>query len=166
MTVSYQLRRLAGALAGVASSLVTLGGAAAAQPQSISPSEAPIEWVHYAETASQSITNWLEEDSEPATAFRAYLHQTRPAEDQPTLSLMLKLWIGAGGRIDRIDFTPFANEPTNVSLRAALVGRNLASAPPRGMLLPLRLAIQLEARQTAPAGGTDVVTAGTAASLH
>ena len=147
MSVSSHLRHLAGVLAGVASSLATLGGAAAAQPQSVSPSQAPVEWVRYAEMATLSITGWLEEDSEAATAFRAHLHQTRPIDDQPTPPLMLKLWISRDGRVDLIDFTPFADEPANTNLRAAIVGRSLASVRPRGMLLPLRLAIQLEPGQ-------------------
>ena len=154
MTVSSRFRRLAGAFAGFAGGLVGLGGAAAAQPQSVTPSEAPVAWVRYAESVTQSITIWLEEDSQPATAFRAYLHQTRPAEDQPTPPLVLKVWINPDGRVDRIDFTPFADEPANADLRAAIVGRDLSAAPPRGMLLPLRLAIQLEASQPEPAGGT------------
>lgn len=170
MTAS-RFRRITGALAGLASGLVGLGGAAAAQPQSVAPSEAPVAWVQYAEIATRSITGWLEEDSEPATAFRAYLHQTRPAEDQPTPPLVLKVWIKPDGRVDRIDFTPFADEPTNANLRATIVGRSLASAPPRGMLLPLRLAIQLEVGQPVPAGGvgedgSSMVPAAADITLH
>ncbi|MEG3086710.1 hypothetical protein [Sphingomonas sp. PB4P5] len=146
-----RFRRLTGVLGGLASGLVGLGGAAAAQPQSVAPSEAPIAWVRYAETATRSVTTWLEEDSEPATAFRAYLHQTRPAEDQPSPPLVLKVWIKRDGRVDRIGFTPFADQSANASLLTSIVGRTLPSAPPRGMLLPLRLAIQLEPAQPAPA---------------
>ena len=127
--------------------------------------------MRYAETATQSITAWLEEDSEPATAFRAYLHQTRPAEDQPTPPLVLKVWIKPDGRVDRIDFTPLADESANANLRAAIVGRTLGSAPPRGMLLPLRLAIQLEAGEPAPVVSTgeersSIVTAEAGTTLH
>jgi hypothetical protein len=154
-----RFRRFTGALAGLASGLAGPGVAAAAQPQSVAPAEAPAAWVRYAEMATQSITAWLEEDGEPATAFRTYLHQTRPAEDQPTPLLVLKVWIKPDGRIDRTEFTPFADDAANAALRAAIVGRTLASRPPRGMLLPLRVGIQLEASKPVPAPAAEGASA-------
>lgn len=162
--------RFTGALTGLIVGLTGLGGAAA-QPQSVAPSEAPAEWVRYAETATRSITAWLEEDSASAIAVRTYLHQTRPSEDQPTPPLVLKVWITPDGRIDRIDFPPFPEETANADLRAAIIGRALASRPPRRMLLPLRVAIQLEAGQPAPAAGvgedrSSMVVAKAEITLH
>lgn len=145
MTPLSRLRRVTLALTGLVSGLLGPGGAAWAQPQSMGAAEAPAEWVRYAALATESLTAWLEEDSESSAAFRAYLHQTRPAEDQPTPALMLKIWITPEGVVDRMDFPPFAHEAANIQLRAAVVGRALPAPPPRDMLLPLRLAIQLEA---------------------
>lgn len=131
---------------------VTLASVAPTQAQTLPPSGAPAEWVRYAETATATISDWLEEDGEAATRLRAYLHATRPVADQPTPPLLLKVWIAPDGRVERIDFTPFAHEEANADLRTAVVGRRLV-APPPNMLLPLRLSIQLEpAVASAPSG--------------
>lgn len=145
MSTSSRFRNLGAALAGLLSGFSGLGGPASAHGQSVTPAEAPSEWVAYAQTATQSITRWLEEDSEAAIAFRAYLNQTRAADDQPARPLVLKVWIEANGRISRLGFAPFAHEAANAGLRGLLVGRSLA-APPSGMLLPLRLSVQTEAQ--------------------
>lgn len=131
--------------------------------QSVSPSVAPVEWVRYAEAATLNVNGWLEEDGQAATAFRAYLDRTRSADDQPTTTLVLKVWIDPVGRIERLEFTPFAHEQANADLRAAIVGRRLPSAPPRDMLLPLRIGIQLEsapqpAQDAFPTDGTQEIT--------
>jgi hypothetical protein len=138
--------------------LATLAGAgiAATAPvaaQSVSPSAAPVEWVRYAESVTAEINRWLEADSETATRLRAYLDATRPAPDQPTAPLMLKVWIDGNGTISRIDFPPFAHAEANANLRALLVGQRLPAAPPRDMLLPLRIAVQIDPPPAAPASG-------------
>lgn len=118
--------------------------------QTVSPSAAPAEWVRYAESATTTISVWLGEDSEQATQFRAYLDRTRQAEDQPTPPLELRVWIDPDGAVSRITFTPFAHEEANASLRGAIVGRRLAP-PPADMLLPIRIAVQLDAPAAEPA---------------
>ncbi|HRL25662.1 MAG TPA: hypothetical protein PLT84_12810 [Brevundimonas diminuta] len=119
------------------------GLAAPAQAQSLTPEDAPAAWVVYAEAATRAVTAWLEENGEAASSVRHYLHQTRPAPDQPTRPLVLKLWIDPKGLISRIDFTPFAQAETDVALRSVVDGRRLAP-PPSGMLQPLRLLVQLD----------------------
>lgn len=133
-----------GALASLISGLLGLEPAAAARAQSISPAQAPLAWVHFAEHATRMISAWLEEDSEAAARFRTYLHQVQAAGNQPIRPLEIKLWITPDGLIERVAFAPFVHEQANADLRAAIVGRRLPSAPPPDMLLPLRIAVQLE----------------------
>lgn len=133
----------------------SLAVTAPATAQTVAPSAAPAEWVRYAESATTTISGWLEEDGEAATRLRAYLHETRPVADQPTPPLLLKVWIAPDGAVERIEFTPFAHEAPNADLRGAIVGRRLA-APPREMLLPLRLSIQLEPAPASEASGATV----------
>ncbi|MGH7019801.1 MAG: hypothetical protein ACREEY_07980 [Brevundimonas sp.] len=114
-----------------------------AQTQSLSPEAAPAEWVAYAETATVTVTAWLEEESEAASNLRGYLNQTRSAADQATPPLVLKLWIDAQGVISRIDFASFAHNDADAALRSVVDGRRL-DRPPAGMLQPLRLSVQLE----------------------
>ncbi len=134
-------------------------GLAATAPASaqISPSAAPTEWVRYAEGATATIAGWLQAEDPAALRLRDYLNRTRPADDQPSPSLALKVWVNPAGAIDRIEFTPFAHAETNADLRTLIVGRRLAGPPPEGMLQPIRLAIQLDpaeqpADPAAPAG--------------
>jgi hypothetical protein len=51
---------------------VTLASVAPTQAQTLPPSGAPAEWVRYAETATATISDWLEEDSAAATRLRAW----------------------------------------------------------------------------------------------
>jgi hypothetical protein len=114
-----------------------------AQTQSLAPEAAPAAWVAYAEAATRTVTAWLEEDGDAASSLRLYLHQTRPAPDQPTPPLELKLWIDHDGVVSRVGFAPFAHKEADADLKTSVQGRRL-SPPPSGMLQPLRLALQLE----------------------
>ncbi|MGI9362625.1 MAG: hypothetical protein ACR2O7_13840 [Parasphingorhabdus sp.] len=119
------------------------GGPVAAQ--SISPAQAPAEWVAYAQSATASITAWLEADSETAQRLRTYLDATRLAPDQPTAMLVLKIWVDGDGRVSRIDYPPFAHADANSDLRSLIVGQYLPGTPPKDILLPMRIAVQLDA---------------------
>lgn len=129
----------------LASALV--GGAAAASApvaaQSVAPEEAPPEWLRYAETATQAVTSWLQAETEQATRLRGYLDATRPAPDQPTAPILLKIWIDSGGVVSRVDHAPFAHAEANADISALIVGQQLPASPPKDMLLPLRVLIQL-----------------------
>ena len=126
--------------------LAVLAGAGIAPgvAQSVAPSAAPIKWVRYAETVTVTITGWLQADNETAARLRAYLDATRPAPDRPTAALVLRVWIDGDGTVSRIDFPLFAHPEPNADLRALLVGQRIPVAPPRDMLLPLRIAVSLQ----------------------
>jgi len=134
--------RLAWKLAS-ALGLSTALAASPAAAQSLSPEQAPAEWVRYAEYATKTITTWLEAPSEAAIRLRAYLDATRSAPDQPTAPLMLKIWIDKDGTVSRIEHAPFAHDEANADLRALIVGGELDVSPPEDMLLPLRILVQL-----------------------
>lgn len=137
-----------------ATALVAWTAPAAAQP--VSPAQAPVEWVHYAEQATATITQWLRAESKIADRLRAYIDATRPSPDQPTAPITLKVWIDGEGAVSRIDFPPFAHIEPNADLRGLLVGQRLPGIPPTGMLLPLRITVQLDPpAQSAPATSGD-----------
>ncbi|GLJ00025.1 hypothetical protein [Sphingobium sp. BS19] len=110
----------------------------------VAPSVAPVEWVRYAQGAAAAVTALLQADNEAAVQLRAYLDQTRPAPDQPTAPLIVKLWVAKDRKVSKIDFTPFSHPAPNADLRALLVGQRLPGMLPKGMLLPLRIAVQLD----------------------
>ncbi|MDF0543762.1 hypothetical protein PX699_15530 [Sphingobium sp. H39-3-25] len=151
-----------GRLAWRLASALGVGTALAASPaaaQSVSPEQAPAEWVRYADYATKTITTWLEAQSEAAIRLRTYLDATRAAPDQPTAPLMLKIWIGKDGKVARIEHTPFAHAEANADLRALIVGGELDVSPPEDMLLPLRILVQLP---PAPAQATSQTALETA----
>lgn len=119
-------------------------GCSALPAQSISPGQAPAAWLRYAEGATRDVTGWLQEDSEAGVGLRTYLEGLRPAADQQTPALRLKLWIDTTGKIERVDFAPFAHEEANAAVRKLTMGRMLAGSPPCDMRQPLHLAVQLD----------------------
>lgn len=135
------IRRLTFRLAVLVGASATAMSPVAAQ--TVSPSAAPVEWVSYAEAATAAISGMLESDSETATRFRAYLHQNRP-ENQPAPPLVLKVWVDDRRVISRMEFTPFAHPEPNADLEKLVVGRPLPGDPPVDMLLPMRIAVQLD----------------------
>lgn len=135
-------------LAWKLASALGIGAAAVSVPasaQSISPQEAPAEWVAYASYATTTITKWLEAESDTATRLRTYLDATRPSPDQPTAPLLIKVWIDTDGTVSRIDHAPFAHQQANADLKALIVDGHLDASPPDDMLLPLRIVLQLPA---------------------
>lgn len=129
-----------------------LASTAPAAAQSIPPSAAPVEWVRYAEGATNTITGLLESDTEASSRFRAYLDRTRGSDAEPSPVIELRVWIARDGEISRVEFTPFAHEEANKDLRAALLGKRLTPPPP-DMRLPIRIAVQLEPVATEDAAG-------------
>ncbi|EJU12129.1 hypothetical protein LH128_15421 [Sphingomonas sp. LH128] len=139
-----------GRIARWTATLAGAGLAAAAPAQaekpsstSVDPAAAPAEWVRYAEIATVAVTRQLEAGTETAARLRASLDATRPALDQPTRPFVLKIWIDADGTVSRIDHAPFADAQANADLNALLVGESMPSRPPKDMLLPLRVLIEL-----------------------
>lgn len=137
-------RGLGGRAASIAASFAAMlvPGASA---QSVAPSSAPVEWIRYAEASTRMISAWLQDEAEAPSRLRAYLDATRSAGNAP-VEIEISLWPSPGGNVERIHFAPFADAQANVDLQRSIVGRDLG-APPRGMLLPMRVAVQVEPHQ-------------------
>jgi len=144
MTLIRRSRLLAGLLTLFSAPMT----ASATQP--ISPTDAPGEWVVYAEDATRTVTAWLNAEQPPAPRVRAVLEQSRPSPDQPTPPLVVKLWIGRNGVISKVEFPPLPDAGATQDLETLLLHRQLP-APPKGMRQPMRLALQLAPR---PAGNS------------
>lgn len=117
----------------------------------MAPEQAPATWVRYATDATFAVTQWLQAENEVGQRLRAYLDAAGPALNQPIAPLVIKLWIDADGTVSRIDYPPFAHSEPNADLRGLVVGQRLPTKPPKGMLLPLRIAVQLDV----PSAATD-----------
>jgi hypothetical protein len=151
------IRPLLGILAG-------LGLAGTSQAAGvIGPDQAPPAWVAYAEGSTRTVAAWLNAETAPAPRIRAVLDATRPAQDQPTPPLLVKLWVDGQGIITRADIPSLGDAAADQDLQSLLVGHAL-TAPPKGLRLPMRLALQLppspppeeepQVARGAPAGAT------------
>lgn len=141
-SVQMALRRVASAIAALAG-LGSVPSIAAAQ--GVAATEAPAEWLAYAQEVTVAITDWLQADSDTARRFRAYVAGTRDAQSEQSSALMLKVWVAEDGTVSRIDFTPFAHAEANADLRSLIEGRRLNIVPPPDILQPLRLLVELQA---------------------
>lgn len=138
-----------------------LGVAPLAVGREITADQAPAAWVAYATDATQTIGGWLNAETPPAPRVRAVLEASRPAPDQPTPPLVVKLWIDEQGMITRAEFPPLSDEQADEDLHVLLVGRRL-TPPPRRMRLPMRIALQLPPRPAPTPGPGQTVASGPA----
>lgn len=124
----------------------TMQGSATAA-QSVAFDKAPPAWVAYGKGATVAITGWLNADKGPAAHMREALAKLRPAGSDALQPLLLKLWMTPGGTISRIEAASSGNAQADADLRTALLGKKL-KAPPKAMLLPMKLAIRLSDKQS------------------
>lgn len=122
------------------------GDAALPQAGSVSPQRAPQAWLDYAQRVSEAVQTRLAGDDPVAARLRDYLNQLPGAADSAGSTLRLAFWIDSHGAVTRIDHAPFAQSGPNDDLQTLLVGLRIAAPPPKGMLLPLRLAITVKPR--------------------
>lgn len=144
--ISAAVRSRAGRLAmTIAATLgLSVSATTALAQRQVSPEAAPVAWVAYAEAVNSKVVEWLRGEDEAAVRLRAYVDGLRPVADQSSPPIVLQLWVDAKGVVSRVEFTPFAHEAANTDLRGLLLDRAVGATPPRGMLLPLRLAVQLD----------------------
>ncbi len=119
-------------------------GAGAASAQRVEAGQAPAAWIAYAQSVSSVVQSRLEGDEPRALRLRAYLQQVPGAATDEGSVIKVAFWIDASGKITRIEHALFAQSQPNDDLQALLVGQVLPQAPPRGMLLPLRLSVRIK----------------------
>lgn len=136
------------ALAGLLG--LTVQSQAQAQPAQRSQAAPPAEWIVYAELTTRAVTDRLQGEDERAMRLRVYLHELQVNSSKTRTTLMLKVWVDKAGLVTKIDFPPFAHEQTNVDLRNLLEGFHLPDAPPAGIRLPMRMAVDIETKAENP----------------
>ncbi len=135
---------MAGLLGAVIAVVASVPGFANAAPHTVAYDAAPPSWIDYAKKVNAEVTQRLTSSEPDAVALRSVLEAQRPAPDQPGPPLALQLWVDKRGVISRVQSGSLAAAKSEEALRKLLVGRAIGSAPPKRMLLPLRLQVQLE----------------------
>lgn len=137
------LRRHGGRLLR-ACGLVGLGLAASGTP-ALAVTPIPQHWISYANLAGNQLQSTL---SDPADAVVQRLHawmQARLLREgaPPPPPLVVRVWVAADGRVERVAFASLGDAQADADLRALLTAQPLSEAPPRDMAQPMVLQLTL-----------------------
>lgn len=136
MVLNRHWKSLARAIAGLG---LTLPLGVPAQAAGMSASDAPAEWVSYAQGATAAIEALLRDESQPGLRLKEAL-----SEKQAKEAIVIAVWIDGKGAVERVECTDLAGDAAQADLRALLVGQRLPGKMPRDMVLPMRIAAQLD----------------------
>jgi hypothetical protein len=120
------------------------GAVRAETPRSVAPQVAPQAWLGYARLVSEQVSARISSEDAAATRLRDDLNQQSGAGEPDGVTLRIAFWIDHAGTISRVDFPLFAQAQSNDDLKSLMVGTKLPQAPPKNMLLPLRLAVHVK----------------------
>lgn len=138
--------RLLRACGGVGLALAAASAPAAPQTEAQARQPVPQHWISYATLAGNQLQAAL---SDPANEAVVRLHawmqarMLREGQGAPPAPLVVRLWVAADGRVQRVAFEPLGDEQADADLRALLTAQSLAEAPPRDMLQPMVLQLTL-----------------------
>jgi hypothetical protein len=131
--------------------LLSAGMGAEASPVSAEDSNyrsataAPEAWQTFARQLQGRIEQQLAGDDERARRFQDYLAGSGNGTDARSPTFVLRAWVLADGKVDRVEFDGIDDADAIINLRALLVGDNVGAPPPE-MLQPLHLRLSLRAK--------------------
>ncbi|QFS38892.1 hypothetical protein BURCE16_19220 [Burkholderia cepacia] len=110
--------------------------------------DVPAAWGAYAQRIAQWLRATLDDESDDAAvcSLRAGIERwagerADAGDDRPVLPV--RAWLDRYGHVTRIDSGAAGQAALDAALHAALVGRAVGAAPPRGMAQPLVLRMTL-----------------------
>ncbi|NTZ84673.1 hypothetical protein FCJ61_17120 [Burkholderia metallica] len=117
-----------------------------ARPHATAAHDAPAAWGLYAQHVAQWLQTALDGDDAAAGRLRADVERWADAladagDDGPVLPV--RAWLDRRGRVTRVDSAAAGQAALDAALHAALAGREVGMAPPRGMAQPLVLRVML-----------------------
>nr|WP_243771556.1 hypothetical protein [Burkholderia sp. D-99] len=123
-------------------------GRARHEAKAAAADDAPAAWSAYAQRIAQWLQATLDGESDDAAVCRLRAgierwagEQADAGDDGPVLPV--RAWLDRYGHVTRIDSGAAAQPVLDAALHAALVGRAVGAAPPRGMAQPLVLRMTL-----------------------
>ncbi|WP_322081415.1 hypothetical protein [Burkholderia sp. BCC1972] len=108
--------------------------------------DAPAAWGDYAQHTARWFQTALDGDDAAASRLRGDVERWADAladagDAEPVLPV--RAWLDRRGRVTRVDSAAAGPAALDAALHAALVGRAVGLAPPRGMAQPLVLRVTL-----------------------
>jgi hypothetical protein len=143
----WRMLRSAAASAG----LLAAGVGAEAAPAVVengsyrSATAAPQTWQAFAKQLQGQVEQRLAGDDERARHFQDYLTKRSQQADAPPLTVVLRTWVLADGKVNRVEFDGIDDPAAIDDLRALLIDGNVGAPPPE-MLQPLHLRLSLRAK--------------------
>ena len=141
------IRKKRGGLLAAMLAFTGLATGAAAAPAAVTLEQAPHEWVVYAQSAMEVVAGWLNGEVAPGPRLREYFFKHASDQGQNPQPLLLKLWVGGDGAVTRVESQSLGDEQAEKDLQTLLLGQRLAP-PPKNILLPMRVAVQLAPPKT------------------
>lgn len=142
-------RRMASRMMLLMALLIALIPVASAQSQ-----EVPQPWIVYAQLVGHQFQAWLEADDDAANQLHQYLEdRILNAKDDapPPPAVVIRAWIGADGRVTRVEFDSLGDAQADAILHRLLSGHLISEPPPADMRQPLRVRLHLTANAEAGA---------------
>lgn len=133
--------------AGLGTALGPAGGHAqdAATGAGYRPATAvPATWQQFAQHVQQRIGEWLRGEDEDVRRFHTYLQDRSTGAPAAPEALVIKIWIAADGKVDRVDFPPLPDAQASADLRVILERGRIDQPPPPDMLQPMHLKVALK----------------------
>jgi hypothetical protein len=113
------------------------------------PAEAvPASWSRFAQLVQDQFKARLEADDGTADRFRLFLKNRSASEDLSSNALLVQVWVGADGKVERVAFPPLEDEQADADLHALLERRKIGP-PPSDMPQPLHVKLALDVRNGA-----------------
>ncbi|VWC66146.1 hypothetical protein BLA39750_00181 [Burkholderia lata] len=116
------------------------------EADAIAAGDAPAAWGVYAHRIAQWLQATLDDDDAAVCRLRAGIEhwageRADAGDDGPVLPV--RAWLDRYGHVTRVDSGADGHPALDAALHAALVGRAVGAAPPRGMAQPLVLRMTL-----------------------
>lgn len=144
------LRRLQRTLFGIGTALgagAVMTSAAPAQNLNYREANAvPAAWQRFAQLVQYRFGEWLAADDEVAARFHVFLENRVVTEADPAETLVVRVWVAADGKVERIAFPAFSDSQANEDFRMLLTRGHIGEPPPNDMLQPLHMKVALNWR--------------------
>ena len=137
--------------AAASAGLLAAGVGADASPVAVengnyrSATAAPETWQAFARQLQGQVEQRLAGDDAKARRFQDYLTKRNQQSDAAPLTIVLRTWVLADGKVDRIEFDGIDDSVAIDDLRALLIDANVGAPPPQ-MLQPLHIRLSLRAK--------------------
>jgi hypothetical protein len=103
----------------------------------------PTSWAQFAQLVQDQFKALLEANNSTAERFRLFLKNQANSGDFPSTALLVHVWVGADGKVKRVDFPALLDRQADADLHAILERGNIGR-PPADMPQPLLVKLALD----------------------